>query len=56
MKIKVYIEKLYHFQCPQCNHWWSIADGKIAIGQETFCPACGIKHEVEKFEIGEDKI
>lgn len=32
-------ELLMHYQCPACNGWWSIGDGRSYGGY--FCPHCG---------------
>lgn len=37
-------EILMHYQCPLCNGWWSIGDGRSYGGY--FCPHCGSWLEV----------
>lgn len=32
-------EMLMHYQCPACQGWWSIGDGRCYGGY--FCPHCG---------------
>ena len=51
------IEILYHFTCPECKLWWSIAMGGFSTdldhlyadlgvnSREFFCPWCGKKSE-----------
>jgi len=40
-------EVVYHFTCPSCKLWWSIAlqdtDDKV-VNREFYCPWCGDKH------------
>ncbi len=36
-------EIIYHYQCPNCDGWWSVAD--TAPAQLTHCPHCGIQGE-----------
>ncbi len=33
------IEKLFHFQCPVCEKWWTIGDAEP--GRNYTCPWCG---------------
>ena len=35
-------EILTHFQCSECNRWWSIGDCD-QDRKEWFCPWCGFK-------------
>jgi hypothetical protein len=37
------VENLYHFRCPPCKGWWSIADAPMDIKKDWFCPWCGVK-------------
>lgn len=37
------VEELHHFQCAQCNKWWSVGDAP-KIKQIWFCPWCGEKN------------
>ena len=39
-------EFLMHYQCPLCNGWWSIGDGRSYGGY--FCPHCGSWLEVAR--------
>lgn len=39
-------ELLMHYQCPACNGWWSIGDGRSYGGY--FCPHCGNWLEVAR--------
>ena len=56
-KHKVSIEILYHFNCRQCNKWWSIGDFDAAIDSIS-CPYCqnesGLEFIKEKSEILSD--
>lgn len=54
--IKCFVERLYHFDCADCPQWWTIADGKVEIGDTVYCPRCSYEHLVTEFEIGEDKL
>ena len=56
MKHKYSKEILYHFNCGDCDKWWSVADyhlfsNKVPNTQEMghkiiICPHCGHKEEV----------
>jgi hypothetical protein len=35
----VSIERLYHFNCPDCQGWWTIGD--LPKIEKMFCPYCG---------------
>jgi uncharacterized paraquat-inducible protein A len=48
MTIHATCEILYHYQCPQCELWWSVAD--IAVPKVAHCPHCGCEDEVELME------
>lgn len=39
-----------------CGQWWTMADSKIKLGDEVFCPRCAANHSVFEIEIGEDKL
>ena len=43
------IEMLSHFNCNECNGWWSIGDAILEDRSEWFCPWCGVKNTFEKF-------
>ena len=43
---KISIEKLSHFQCGECNKWWSIGDATKQT--KWFCPWCGKEQVFEK--------
>lgn len=38
---KYTVEKLYHFQCGECNKWWSIGDHQLIQSILITCPHCG---------------
>ena len=56
MKHKFSKEILYHFNCGNCNKWWSIADHHLLsnnvpkseqmVPNLIICPHCGHKEEV----------
>jgi rRNA maturation endonuclease Nob1 len=37
--MKISIEKLFHFNCPDCQKWWAIGDWTPT--EFMFCPHCG---------------
>ena len=46
------MEKIYHFVCGECKNWWSYANNWL--GKEQFCPHCGVKKKLVKFDDGEN--
>lgn len=34
------VETLFHFQCAECKHWWSIGDFDIHHIDTLMCPYC----------------
>lgn len=42
---KASLEKLVHFQCGQCQKWWSVGDAP-ADKTVWFCPWCGQKQTI----------
>ena len=53
-KVTCFIERLYHFQCRQCQAWWTQADAQIKENDTVYCSKCGTPHKVTSFEIGEE--
>jgi transcription elongation factor Elf1 len=47
IKIKHKVEMLHHFQCAQCNGWWTIGDAQ-ETKEEWWCPWCGYLQKIEK--------
>jgi len=45
-------ERIYHFSCGNCKNWWSYANNWL--GKEQFCPHCGVKKKLVKFDDGEN--
>jgi len=43
------VEILSHFQCKDCQGWWSIGDAVLEDKTDWFCPWCGIKNIFENF-------
>ncbi len=37
-------EILSHFNCIECDGWWSIGDAFLGNRMEWFCPWCGVKN------------
>jgi rRNA maturation endonuclease Nob1 len=44
---KISREILYHFQCEQCQKWWSISDAPVDK-KSWYCPWCGTLQTFEK--------
>ena len=42
---EVYIQKLFNFNCVECNGWWSIVDPPEL--DLVYCPLCGRGHQVK---------
>jgi predicted RNA-binding Zn-ribbon protein involved in translation (DUF1610 family) len=41
-KLKISKEVLTHFQCGQCEKWWTIGDAPKSK-KVWYCPWCGVK-------------
>ena len=53
VKHKYSKETLYHFNCGECNKWWSIADYHFfskEVLSLVICPHCGHKEEVKEIK------
>jgi len=37
-------ETLYHFSCPECKLWWSVANTDDWKPKRMYCPHCGKLH------------
>lgn len=46
MTLTISLEYLYHYRCPSCDGWWSVADKHPTPGQSAVCPHCGEWHKV----------
>ena len=49
--MKTSIEILTHYQCPDCEQWWSIGDAPPFTSM--YCPLCGASHLVKDVPTGE---
>ena len=54
-KHKTSIEKLVHFQCSDCNKWWTIGDAPDDK-KEWYCPWCGTKNETNEIPTNENNV
>ena len=43
-------EIIYHFQCSNCEGWWTIGDFHIKKQDKLFCPWCGFVSKVKIIE------
>jgi phage FluMu protein Com len=46
--VKVSLEKLYHYNCDNCDRWWTVADIVPLLGKLVNCPHCGILNTIEQ--------
>lgn len=43
------VEVLHHFQCGDCNQWWTIGDYRPSREREQLCcPKCGTRARYEE--------
>jgi len=49
IKGKINVEKLSHFQCSNCNKWWSVGDAPRR--NKWFCPWCGKEQSFVKVKL-----
>ncbi len=54
--MRVALEFLYHFCCDRCQRWWSQADVDPQLGDQLYCPYCGVQNFVERIDTFRDAV
>lgn len=52
---EVFIEELYHFNCPKCSLWWTVGDLPRDI-ESIQCPFCSEGYAIVRHEAGENEL
>ena len=52
---EVFIEELYHFNCPKCSRWWTVGDLPREI-ESIQCPFCSEGYTIVRYGAGENEL